>query len=581
MMPMKSIIQPWLAPVVAPLKAVFREVLLVSLFVNALALAVPVFIQQVYDRVVAHAGISTLKGLVIGMGLVLVFDYVLRQSRARILQTVALKIDVEVGQMLFDKVLALPLRTLESRPAAFWQLLFRDVDVIRNTLSGASALLVLDLPFILLFLVVIFIVAEPIAWVFVSVFPLFLALAWRSGTSLTEANVTEKSRQGSRDTLLAELIAGRTTIKALALDRAVRPLWDERQAATIEQSMLRGASADGYVNLASLLTLSTNIMMTSVGAVFIIEQKLTMGALVACNMLVARLLTPLNQLVGAWRSVSNFRQSMGRIGALLAEEEERRGSALRMERPKGALTLSDIAFAYDPRLPPVLDGLSLIIPAGGITAILGRNGTGKTTLLKLMQGLYAPSRGRVLLDGGDLHQFSRGELAGWMGYVPQECVLFTGTVRENIAQGMDNATDDAILHAAQLAGAHQYIIDLPNGYGTEIGEAGSRLSAGQRQRIALARALIGDPPVLLLDEPSASLDRQAEESLRDVLHVLARDHTVIMVTHSPVLLTACHNVVVLDQAKIAMAGTAVDILPRLFPSARAVPAPTPMAEART
>ncbi|HLN23282.1 MAG TPA: ABC transporter transmembrane domain-containing protein, partial [Patescibacteria group bacterium] len=343
---MKSIIQPWLAPVVAPLKAVFREVLLVSLFVNALALAVPVFIQQVYDRVVAHAGISTLKGLVIGMGLVLVFDYVLRQSRARILQTVALKIDVEVGQMLFDKVLALPLRTLESRPAAFWQLLFRDVDVIRNTLSGASALLVLDLPFILLFLAVIFIVAEPIAWVFVSVFPLFLALAWRSGASLNEANVTEKTRQGNRDTLLAEMIAGRTTIKALALDRAVRPMWDERQASTIEQSMLRGARADGYVNLASLLTLSTNIMMTSVGAVFIIEQKLTMGALVACNMLVARLLTPLNQLVGAWRSMSNFRQSMGRIGALLAEEEERRDSALRMERPKGGLSLSDVAFSY-------------------------------------------------------------------------------------------------------------------------------------------------------------------------------------------------------------------------------------------
>jgi len=469
---MKSIIQPWLAPVVAPLKAVFREVLLVSLFVNALALAVPVFIQQVYDRVVAHAGISTLKGLVIGMGLVLVFDYVLRQSRARILQTVALKIDVEVGQMLFDKVLALPLRTLESRPAAFWQLLFRDVDVIRNTLSGASALLVLDLPFILLFLAVIFIVAEPIAWVFVSVFPLFLALAWRSGASLNEANVTEKTRQGNRDTLLAEMIAGRTTIKALALDRAVRPMWDERQASTIEQSMLRGARADGYVNLASLLTLSTNIMMTSVGAVFIIEQKLTMGALVACNMLVARLLTPLNQLVGAWRSMSNFRQSMGRIGALLAEEEERRDSALRMERPKGGLSLSDVAFSYDPRLPPVLDGLSLVIPAGGVTAILGRNGTGKTTLLKLMQGLYAPSRGRVLLDGGDLHQFCRGEIAGWMGYVPQECVLFTGTVRQNIAQGMDDATDEAILHAAQLAGAHQYIIDLPNGYGTEIGEAG-------------------------------------------------------------------------------------------------------------
>lgn len=568
----------WLRPVVAPLKSVFREVVLVSLFVNALALALPIFIQQVYDRVVAHQGINTLYGLLIGMAVILTFDYLLRQTRSRIMQRVALRIDIEVGQMLFDKILALPLRTLESRPAAYWQQLFQDVDVIRNSLSGSIALLLLDLPFILLFLVVMIIVAEPIALVFAFAFPLFLFLAWRSGTTLKAATGTERVRQGSRDTLIAEMIAGRATVKALALEHCMRPMWEERQAATIEQSVLRGARSDGFVNLGALFTLLTNVAMTSVGALFIIDHKLSMGSLVAGNMLAGRLLAPLNQLVAAWRSFAAFKQSTVRIGSILAEEEERRVSTIHMDRPKGTLAVEELTFSYDPRLAPIINGIGLTIPAGGITAVLGKNGSGKTTFLKLLQGLYHPAKGRVLLDGADIAQFTRRELAGWMGYVPQECVLFTGSIRDNISQGMSNASDEDVLRAAKMAGVHQYIIDLPNGYATEIGEAGSRLSAGQRQRIALARALIGDPPVLLLDEPSASLDRQAEESLRDVLAHLGRDHTVVMVTHSTVLLPACRNIMVLDNAKVAAAGPAHELLPRLFPGYKppvAAPAAAP------
>jgi len=451
------------------------------------------------------------------------------------------------------------------RPAAYWQQLFRDIDVIRNTLSGASALLILDLPFILLFLGMIFVVAGPVAWVFVCVFPLFLGLAWRSGATINQVTDAEKTRLAGRDTLLAEIIAGRTTIKALALEHTMRPMWEERQARTIEQSIQRGSRADGYVNMAGLFTLSTNVLMTSVGALFIISHELTMGSLIASNMLVSRLLAPLNQLVGAWRGYSAFRQSMDRVGKLISEPVEIRESAVKMERPKGALTLDDVTFAYDSKSPAVLDGLALVMPAGGITAIMGRNGSGKTTLLKLMQGLYQPTRGRVLLDGADIAQFGRADIARWVGYVPQECVLFTGSVRDNIVQGVEGATDEDVLRAARLAGVHQYIVDMPGGYATEIGEAGSRLSAGQRQRIALARALIGDPPVLLLDEPSANLDRQAEEELARCLLAMAADHTVVLVTHSPTMLGACRNAVVLDRTKIVTAGPTAEVLARIFP----------------
>jgi ATP-binding cassette subfamily C protein LapB len=564
----------WLTGIVDPLRPVVREMLAASLFINLLALAVPIFVMQVYDRVIGHSAIETLKGLVIGVLLVLVFDYVLRQSRGRVMQTVALKIDVEIGTRLFDKLIRLPLRTLESRPASYWQQLFRDVDTIRNTLSGGTSVLMADLPYVLIFLGVIFFIGRPLAVVFLVMFAIFVLLAWRSGKSLAASAQREKNVTASRDALVAEIIAGRGTVKAVSLDRALRPLWEERQAGAIEHSIERGAISDGYVNLGTGLTMMASAALTSVGAVFIIDHELSMGALVACNMLSSRLYGPINQLVGAWRTFGSFKQSVERLGGIFAEPEERHQSALRRERPKGMLTVDQVSFAYDEKAKePTLHIERLQILPGGITAILGRNGCGKTTLLKLLLGLYAPSQGRVLLDESDIAQFTRAELAGWMGYVPQETLLFAASVRDNIAYGAPEAGDEAILAAAKAAGVHDAIADLPEGYATQIGEAGSRLSAGQRQRISIARALVGNPPVLVLDEPSASLDRQAEEELRSTLMALSKERTIIIVTHSPVLLPACRDVVVIDRGRLAAAGPAAKVLPEIF-GARGKPAQT-------
>ncbi len=554
----------WLVPIIAPLRVVVREMLGTSLFVNLIALAVPIFVMQVYDRVIGHSALETLKGLIIGVFLVVGFDYVLRQSRGRVMQVVALRIDVEIGTRLFDKVMHLPLRTLESRPASFWQQLFRDVDTIRNTLSGASAILVADLPFVLVFLGVIFVIGKPLAVVFLVMFAIFMVLAWRSGRALADSAKNEKNVTASRDSLIAEIIAGRGTVKAVALDRAIRPIWEERQAGAIQHSIQRGALADGYVNLGTELTLLASVALTAVGAVYIIDHELTMGALVACNMLSSRLYGPINQLVGAWRTFTGFRQSVDRLGEVFAEPEERRHSIITRERPTGRLQVEEVVFGYSEKLAPTLSLDRLEIRPGGITAILGRNGSGKTTLLKVLLGLYPPTKGRVLLDGSDIAQFTRRELAGWMGYVPQETLLFDASVRDNIAYGAPGCTDDEILAASQAAGVHHAIVDMPDGYATGIGEAGSRLSAGQRQRIAIARALVGNPPVLLLDEPSASLDRQAEEDLRTTLTELAATRTVVVVTHSPVLLPACRDVVVLDKGHLAAFGPAAEVLPRLF-----------------
>jgi ATP-binding cassette subfamily C protein LapB len=315
----------------------------------------------------------------------------------------------------------------------------------------------------------------------------------------------------------------------------------------------------------------TTVSLTTVGAVAIINQQLTIGALIATNMLSGRLLGPFNQLVGTWRAYAGLRQAIERLGHVFNMASERRTCEVELERPLGEITLEDVTFSYSEGAKPVVDTVSVAFPAGGVHALIGRNGSGKSTLLKLAQGLYRPSKGRVLLDGADVAQFTRSELARWIGYVPQECVLFAGTLRDNIGHRKPEATDEEIIKAATAAGVHEFIIDLSDGYASEIGEAGQRLSAGQRQRIAIARALVGDPPVLLLDEPSSSLDRQAEQDLRNTLAAIGKDRTVVVITHSAILLSVCKDLVALDRGRIALAGPADEILPRLWGGTRVAP----------
>ncbi len=500
----------------------------------------------------------------IGVALVIVFDYVIKQSRSRIMQTVALRVDVEIGRSLFDKVTSLPLDMLESRASGFWQALFRDVDMIRNTLSGAPAILLADLPFTFVFLGIIWIIAEPLVPVLAVIWCLYIFIAWRSSAVMNSANQDERESTQSRDQIISEMINGRTTIKALGLERTMRPMWELAHAENIENASTRGSKTDSFSNFGGILSVATTVAMTTVGAIFIIAGELTMGSLIATNMLSGRLLGPLNQLVGTWRIYSSFGKAVERLGEVFGAESDRMIPEIEIDRPRGEIAMEDVTFAYSEEAANVVDGIKIGIRSGGLHAVVGRNGCGKTTMIKLMQGLYKPKSGRVMLDGADIIQFSRDQLVSWIGYVPQETVLFAGSVRDNIAFGNPTANDDQIISAATAAGVHKFIIDLPDGYGSEIGEAGQRLSGGQRQRIAIARALVSDPVVLLLDEPSSNLDRQAEEELRDTLKDLAEEHTVILVSHSPVLLQGCDNLIALDRGKIALAGPAKEILPRLF-----------------
>lgn len=557
----------------------FREVAAMSLFVNLLALGLPIFVLQVYDRVVFYQGVRTLVALVLGVAIVIAFDLILRQARSRVLQRAATTIDVRLGRSLFDKVTSLPLRALESRPQSYWQSLFRDADTVRNIFSGPTAVLVAELPFIPIFIVIIFVIAAPIAWVLLVIVPAFLIIALLSGGVLDGASRSEKERLLDREAMLQEMLGGRTTMKALAIEKGFKTRWEGRHAEVIRRSLDRGFWSDSFANLSMSMSFVTTVAMTTVGAIAILNNEITIGALIATNMLSNRLISPLNQLVNTWRNYSLYKQSLARLTEAFSLAEERQESTIALTRPVGELEVENLSFSFTADGTKVIDGISMKVKPGGIIGLIGPNGSGKTTLLKLMQGLYQPQAGRVLLDGSDISQYTRHDLAPWIGYVPQEAALFHGTIRDNIA-GMNEDIDDArVIEAARAAGAHGFIADLPDGYGTDIGEAGMRLSGGQRQRIAVARALLNDPPVLLLDEVASNLDREAETALRDTLVTLSRDHTILVATHTPVLLAACRHIVGLEKGKVAIAGPTREVLAKVFGKPRESPVLSEAAEA--
>lgn len=545
----------WLAEVLHPVRKRLGEVIAYSFIVNLLAIAVPVFVLQVYDRVVFQGGLSTLQGLVIGMIIAIGFDFLLRQGRAKLLRSAAVEIDVSLSRTLYGRITSAPLPMLESRPAAYWQALFRDADTVRNAFSGLSAVLVADLPFALFFAIAIFIIAAPVGWVLLAVFPLFILLAWYSGRVMHGASADERRASYDRDTITAELIGGRATVKALALRGPMSGLWEERHARAVDESVRRGNQSDTFVHLGLALTILTTVALTTVGAIAILNQEMSIGALVAANMLGGRIVQPFQQLVGNWRTYMATRQSLQRLTDCFATIEEPDRGAVSVTVRDGVLWLDNVTFAYEQNRPPAIRDARLKIGAG-LHALIGPNGSGKTTLLKLMQGLYRPGSGRVLLDEADIAQFGRADLARGIGYVPQHTFLFAGTIRENIAIGRPDAGDDLVVDAAHLAGAHAAISALPDGYGSKIGEGGMDLPGGVRQRIAIARALIGDPPVLLLDEPSGNLDAAATRTLAQNLKALSTDRTIVVVTHSPELLDACQNIVAMENGRIVAAGPA-------------------------
>ena len=542
----------------------FFELCTLSFFVNVLALAVPIFVLQVYDRVVFFAGMSTLQGLTIGVIVAIIFDFIIRQARSRILQRAALRVDIQVGRRLFSKMWSLPLRVLENLSAAQWQTMRRDIDFIRNVLGGAPLLQCIDLPFAIIFVAVIALIASPVIGILLAAVLGFVIISIFSSRALARASGVELQQGISRDALLTEMISSRVSLKSLDMGKSFQLKLEDLHSSAIMGSLKRGVLTDSFSNLGNSLAMLTTVGMTVVGALAILDQKMTIGSLIAANMLANRVTMPFNQLIPSWRAWASFRQAHGRLGELFGLQDERSATEIAFPRPSGICVAESLNFRYASNQNPVIADVNFALKSG-FHCIVGPTGSGKSTLVKLLQGLYTPDSGRVLLDGADIAQFSRTDLARWIGYVPQEASLISGTIRDNIARNEPDVSDEQVMRSAELVGVHEFIVDAADGYATNVGESGSRLSGGQRQRLAIARALLHDPPLLLLDEPTSNLDIKVEQYLCNVLLRLAANHTAVVVTHSQLLLSACETIIVMSGGRIVGQGPPEELMPRLFP----------------
>ncbi len=527
-----------------------RRAIYYSCFVNLTAIAAPIFTLQVYDRVIFHAGIETLKALVIGILIVIFFDFLMRKARANLFRAVSLRNDVLVGHKMFRHTMNLPLRELEKRPTGQWIAFFNDLAAVRNRMGGPMAAQFIDVPFSLMFLVVIFVVATPIAWIPVVSGLMFLILIWRADVSVAARVSKEQEQIVNRNGLLNELLHARTTVKSLSLALPSETRWAETQGSLIEESVLRGAAHDHYQTISYSMTQLTTIAMTSVGALAIVNQSMTMGALIAANMLGGRMIANLGQTLNYWRGYQTYVASKKRLSTIFGIDTEKVRSEVAQENPQGKITFSDLSFRYEENAPLALEEASGTIGPGGFYVLVGANGSGKSTLMKLLRGLYRPEKGVVMLDDRDIRQFTNQEIARWIGYMPQDATLFSGTLHSNIIFGAEQHNDEAILESTKYANCHHIITKFPAGYETPVGEGGANISPGLRQKICLARLYLRQPSLVFLDEPTNHLDQQGVIDLASSLKLLAKTKTVLVISHNPSLLQQSDYIVVMEDGHV-------------------------------
>ena len=546
----------WFIPSLVKYRRLIGEVLAISLFLQLFALVSPLFFQVVMDKVLVHRGLTTLDVLVIGLVVVVVFESVLTALRAYVFSHTTSRIDVELGARLFRHLLNLPLAYFQARRVGDSVARVRELENIRSFLTGNALTLVLDMLFSVVFIAVMFAYSVPLTLIVLASIPLYLALSWMV-VPILRARLDEKfSRGAENQALLVETVTGIQTVKATALEPAMARRWDNQLAAYVSASFrtqtLAGIGHEG-VNLIGKLVNAATLWY---GAHLVIEGQLTVGMFVAFNMFAGRVSQPIMRIAQMWSDFQQTGISMARLGDVLNTRTEVPPShAAQLPPIRGQITLDQVTFRYRPEAAPALQGFSLDIRPGEVIGIVGRSGSGKSTLTKLVQRLYAPEQGRILIDGIDVGLVDAAQLRRQVGVVLQDNLLFHRSVRENIAIIDPAAPIEAVLRAAQLAGAHDFISELPEGYDTMVGEQGASLSGGQRQRIAIARALFNQPRILIFDEATSALDYESEAIVQRNMAQICQGRTVLVIAHRLSAVRNANRIVVMDKGGVVEMGT--------------------------
>ena len=551
----------WFVPHLLAYRRHFIEVFVAAFVLQMLALATPLFFQLVIDKVLVHHGLTTLDVLAVGFFVVVLFEAVLGTLRTYVLNHTTSRIDVVLGAALFDHLLRLPLAYFAARRVGDTVARVRELETLRHFITGNAITLVVDAVFTVAYVALMLAYSPTLTLVVLATLPGYALLA-ALVTPLLRARLEEQFERGAdNQAFLVETVTGIDTLKALAVEPEMRQRWEERLAAHVRACFRTRQLASVAGEAAALGNKLMVLGILWLGAREVMAGTLSVGQLVAFNMVAGRITGPLTRLIQLWQDFQQAAVAMRRLGDVLDAVPEPARSAGGTAPPplRGAVRFEQVAFRYRPDGPLILGELSLHAAPGEIVGIVGHSGSGKSTLAKLIQRLYVPERGRVLIDGVDLALLDPAWLRRQVGVVVQDTVLFNRSVHDNIALAAPGAPLAAVVQAAQLAGAHGFIVELPAGYDTVIGEQGASLSGGQRQRIALARALVTEPRVLVLDEATSALDYAAEVVIQRHMRAICAGRTVFVIAHRLSALRGAHRIIVLERGRIVEQGTPTEL----------------------
>lgn len=552
----------WFWDSLARHKALMGEVLLASFFVQIFALLTPLIFQVVIDKVLTHRSMTTLDVMVVALAGVSLFEVVLSTLRHYLFTHTTTRIDVELGSRLFRHLLHLPLGYFESRRSGDTVARVRELDNARSFLTGQALTSWLDLLFAAVFLAVMFYYSATLTLIVLAALPLFFAASWVI-TPLMRRKLEDKFSLGAENqTFLVETVTSMETLKSHAVEASWQREWERRLSGYVHAAFESGHLGSVTNQFIALASKALTVVLLYFGARLVIEGELTVGGLIAFNMLAGRVNAPILKLASLWQEFTQMKVSVRRLADILDAQPEPAFRPGRANPPplEGRLTFEHMSFRYSPQTPEVLCDLSVDIRPGEVVGITGISGAGKTTLMRLVQRLYTPEKGRILLDGMDLGLMDTSWLRRQIGVVGQDTVLFNRSVRENITFGDAAISMESVIDSARLAGAHEFILALPDGYETVIGERGGRLSGGQRSRIAIARALVTQPRLLLLDEATAALDYESERAVHDNMAGICRGRTVMIVAHRLSTLRLADRILVLDHGRLIESGRHADLM---------------------
>jgi subfamily B ATP-binding cassette protein HlyB/CyaB len=547
----------WFLGAVHKYRRLLSEVLIASFFLQLFALVSPLFFQVVVDKVLVHRSLSTLEVLAVGLVAIALFETILGILRTYLFSHTTNRIDVELGARLFRHLLALPIGYFQARRVGDSVARVRELENIRNFLTSSGLTLVIDLFFTSVFIAVLFFYSPLLTWIVLASFPFYVGIS-AAATPLFQKRLDEKFKRGAENqAFLVESVSGIETLKAMAVEPQMQRRWEEQLAGYVAASFRVTSLGNVASQIVQFVSKLVSAAILFFGAKLVINGELSVGELIAFNLLAGRVSAPVLRLAQTWQDFHQARLSVDRLGDILntAPEPVYNPGKMALAAIRGDISFEHVNFRYRIDGQVILHDINLDVPAGQVIGIVGTSGSGKSTLAKLVQRLYLPESGRVLIDGVDVAQVDPARLRRQIGVVLQDSTLFNCSIRDNIALVDPAVPAENVIAAATLAGAHDFILKLPEGYDTIVGERGSTLSGGQRQRIAIARALMADPRILIFDEATSALDYESESIVQKNMAQMSRGRTVIIIAHRLSALRLADRVITIEHGRLVEDGS--------------------------